>query len=239
MNQLESLFQPLAKGPISEIIVQRISDALISGELKPGDRIPTEQEFSEKLLVSRNAVREAIKVLVAFGVLEIRRSEGTFVVEEYHHNLINPLLFGLPLTEKSTKDILEFKASVYQSLLYFGAIHASMDELSALRAYCDEFYAACMAKPANTGEIFRTAEQYNRYLGEITHNPLLIQLNNITMRFAKYTRVKAIEVSLERNTPQLLPEAYYEDIPILERRDLAVILPHVENRLQLWKDLIL
>ena len=35
------LFAQLPKGSISEIIVQRITDALISGELKPGDQIPT------------------------------------------------------------------------------------------------------------------------------------------------------------------------------------------------------
>ena len=86
-----NLFAELPKGSISEIIVKRITDALISGELKPGDKIPTEVEFSEKLGVSRNAVREALKVLVAFGVLEIRRSEGTFVVEEYNNKLLDPL----------------------------------------------------------------------------------------------------------------------------------------------------
>ena len=41
-----SLFAELPKGSISEIIVQRITDALISGELKPGDKIPTEDRKS-------------------------------------------------------------------------------------------------------------------------------------------------------------------------------------------------
>ena len=55
-----SLFEELPKGSISEIIMQRITDALISGQLKPGDKIPTEVEFSEKLGVSRNAVRQQL-----------------------------------------------------------------------------------------------------------------------------------------------------------------------------------
>ena len=76
------LFAELPKGSISEIIIQRITDALIRGELKPGDQIPIEVEFSEKLKVSRNAVREAVKGLVAFGVLEIKRLEGTFVTNK-------------------------------------------------------------------------------------------------------------------------------------------------------------
>ena len=95
---INTLFAELPKGSISEIIIQRITDALISGELKPGDKIPTEVEFSEKLGVSRNAVREAIKVLVAFGVLEIKRSEGTYVVEEFNNKLLKPLMYGLILS---------------------------------------------------------------------------------------------------------------------------------------------
>ena len=55
-----SLFEELPKGSISEIIMQRITDALIGGQLKPGDKIPTEVEFSEKLGVSRNAVRQQL-----------------------------------------------------------------------------------------------------------------------------------------------------------------------------------
>ena len=55
-----SLFAELPKGSISEIIMQRITDALIGGQLKPGDKIPTEVEFSEKLGVSRNAVRQQL-----------------------------------------------------------------------------------------------------------------------------------------------------------------------------------
>ena len=54
------LFEELPKGSISEIIMPRITDALISGQLKPGDKIPTEVEFSEKLGVSRNAVRQQL-----------------------------------------------------------------------------------------------------------------------------------------------------------------------------------
>ena len=69
----------------SESVVQQIIDSLVEAmirkELRPGDQIPTEMELAESLGVGRNSVREAIKILVYFGVLEIRRAEGTYVCE--------------------------------------------------------------------------------------------------------------------------------------------------------------
>ena len=106
------LFEQMPKGSISEIIIDRITQALVSGELKPGDKIPTETEFSERLGVGRNAVREAIKVLVAFGVLEIRRAEGTFVVSEYNRNLLNPMIYGLILSEHNMEELLNVKLAL-------------------------------------------------------------------------------------------------------------------------------
>ena len=50
-----------------------ITDSIIRKELLPGDQIPTEAQLTEILGVSRNTVREAIKILIYMGVLEIRR----------------------------------------------------------------------------------------------------------------------------------------------------------------------
>ena len=88
------LMAPLPSGSKSEVIIQRITEALISGDLRPGDKIPTEQEFCDQLKIGRNTVREAIKVLIAFGVLEIRRSEGTFVVDHFSPKLMDSVLYG-------------------------------------------------------------------------------------------------------------------------------------------------
>lgn len=238
MNAISPLFEPLPKGPISEIIVQRITEALIRGELKPGDKIPTEQEFSERLEVGRNAVREAIKVLVAFGVLEVRRSEGTFVVEQYHPNLIMPLLYGLPMTDKSTQDILEFKVGIHYVMFYLAMLSASDEEIAQLRKLCDIFYETSVKTPVDMQELFETSEQYNLYLGEITHNPMFQQLNEITLRVAKYSRMKTFEVTIARGQPSIWAETYYQDLPILERRNKNAIPALIEKRLKLWKELL-
>lgn len=232
------LFEPLPKGPISEIIVQRITDALIDGNLRPGDKIPTEQEFSENLGVGRNAVREAIKVLTAFGVLEVRRSEGTFVVEEYHQNLIDPLLYSLPLTEKSMDDILEFKVSIHYSLFLLAVTRATDEELAQLRRYCDVFYEASKHDQVDVKELFATSEQYNLYMGEISHNPLLVKVNKIALQMAKYARIKTFEVTIQQQQPAFWAEAYYQDLEVLESRDVSAVSTLMANRLKTWQSLL-
>ena len=234
-----NLFAELPKGSISEIIVKRITDALISGELKPGDKIPTEVEFSEKLGVSRNAVREALKVLVAFGVLEIRRSEGTFVVEEYNNKLLDPLLYGLILSEHSMEELLEVKIAVANSVLYLAILNASDEEIHKLREYGLEFQKIMNEVPADIEGMYQASKKFNEYLSEISKNRMLYQLDTIVRKIASFTRHKAIEVSVERNMLNALPDNYLKEVDILEARDKKAIADFMDERLKLWQELLL
>ena len=78
MNE-KHLTTPIKSESLVQTVINRITDAIISGELKPGDKLPTEVELMATLQVSRNTVREAIRTLIAYGVVEIRRPEGTFL----------------------------------------------------------------------------------------------------------------------------------------------------------------
>nr|WP_304052308.1 FadR/GntR family transcriptional regulator [Enterocloster clostridioformis] len=66
---------------LSVSIASEIENIIIEGSLKPGDRIPNEQELMETYHTSRSTIREAIKSLVSRGTLEIRRGKGTFVCQ--------------------------------------------------------------------------------------------------------------------------------------------------------------
>lgn len=237
--EMNKLFAELPKGSISEIIMKRITDALINGELKPGDKIPTEMEFSENLGVSRNAVREAIKVLVAFGVLEIRRSEGTFVVNEYNHRLLDPLVYGLILSDHSMEELLEVKIALANAVLYLAMMNASDEEIEKLRELGENFKKLMNEKPADIDRIYEASKGFNEYLGTIAKNRMLLQLDSIIHRIATFTRRKAIEVSLERGLVNALPDNYLKEVEILASRKKEAIPGFMDERLELWQELLL
>jgi len=78
---LLDLFSPITAAGVSEAIVRRIGELIASGELRPGDRLPTETELAEAFAVSAMTVRAALQVLRANNVVETRRGRdgGTFV----------------------------------------------------------------------------------------------------------------------------------------------------------------
>ena len=100
---------PLEQGPLSLRILQRIKEALINKELRPGDYLPTEIELSQKLGVSKTSVREAVKMLQALGVVEVTRRHGTRVCQHPAENIIDPLIFQLILDYEAPKDLVELR----------------------------------------------------------------------------------------------------------------------------------
>lgn len=68
-----------AGGNLTEAVVTRLRDEISSGRLKPGARLPTEQEMVGAMKVSRTVVREAVAALKAQGLVTTRQGSGAFV----------------------------------------------------------------------------------------------------------------------------------------------------------------
>ena len=234
----EGLFEELPKGSLSDIIVKRITDALVSGELKPGDKIPTETEFSENLGVGRNAVREAIKVLVAFGVLEIRRAKGTYVVDDYSDKLLDPLIYGLILSERNMDELLDVKLGLAVATTYLAQKHATEECVAKLHELCDEFRATMLDPDSTEEQCYDTAVAFNVYMSEGGGNRMLSHLDRIIHKIAKFTRYDAINKSREIGEPWLLPDNYLRQVEVVESRDPAQIGPFADERMAVWRKLL-
>ena len=76
---------------ISQKIVEQIKGIILSGGLQPGDRLPKEQDLSEMLGVSRPTLREALTVLEAIGLIEVRPREGSIVRSVVPQSIQEPI----------------------------------------------------------------------------------------------------------------------------------------------------
>lgn len=93
-------------------IIAEIRDSLIKGTLEPGDRLPSESKLIESFGVSRTAVREAMKILAAIGVVEIRRGDGTFITTDPTNKALDPLEFSLIINRGTSMDLLELRKTI-------------------------------------------------------------------------------------------------------------------------------
>jgi GntR family transcriptional repressor for pyruvate dehydrogenase complex len=80
-------FQAVKQTKTYAEIVEQISSLIEQGELKPGERLPSERTLSAALNIGRQSLREALSVLEAVGLLEVRHGIGTFVRPDAISNL--------------------------------------------------------------------------------------------------------------------------------------------------------
>src|SRR5690606_4019314 len=70
---------------VTDEAIEKIKAMIVAGELGPGDRLPPEKELAERLGLSRNSMREAVKALEVIRVLDVRRGDGTYVTSLEPH----------------------------------------------------------------------------------------------------------------------------------------------------------
>jgi GntR family transcriptional regulator len=84
---------------LPHLIAESIRQAIETGQLKPGEQLPSEPQFATQLKVSRTTLRDAVRMLVSEGVLERRRGVGTFIADNPLVNIQEGLETLLGTTE--------------------------------------------------------------------------------------------------------------------------------------------
>lgn len=77
--------QPVQRKSVPEEVVEQIIADVLSGEMQPGDVLPSERQLAELLGVSRPAVREALRGVLAAGLIEVRQGDATTVRDFRRH----------------------------------------------------------------------------------------------------------------------------------------------------------
>lgn len=95
--------------------------------LKPGDKIPSERELSERLHVGRSSVREALRALELLGLIETRRGEGTFLRNARSNQLVQLLSTFILQDEKAIRDVKDTKYLIEMDCLRL-VIHRNNEE---------------------------------------------------------------------------------------------------------------
>ncbi|MEJ2287495.1 MAG: FadR/GntR family transcriptional regulator [Deinococcales bacterium] len=118
-----------------EQVVERIRQQILSGELKSGDQLPNERSLGERYGVSRTVIREAMKTLIQSGLVEVRRGQGTFVVDGTADALKQSLRLMMGFaSEERIGEMVEVRELLEPEIASRAAQRRTEDDLVALRA---------------------------------------------------------------------------------------------------------
>jgi GntR family transcriptional regulator, transcriptional repressor for pyruvate dehydrogenase complex len=128
---------------LTDDAIARIRSMIQSGELPPGTRLPTEQQLSAQMGISRSGVREAVKVLEAARVLDVRRGDGTYVTSLAPRLLLEGLGFAVELLRDDTLlEVMEVRRMLEPVATGLAALRMSDSDLDELEKILDDMHEA-------------------------------------------------------------------------------------------------
>ncbi|MCD7887471.1 MAG: FadR family transcriptional regulator [Clostridiales bacterium] len=133
-SQFESIQQ--TEQTLPEKVADQISQLIIDHQLTSGDKIPNEFELATQLNVGRGSVREAVKLLVARNVLEIRRGKGTYIANN-PGQIDDPLGFAYyPDQLKLAMDLLEVRTVIEPWMSRVAAQRGTQEDIAQMHKNC-------------------------------------------------------------------------------------------------------
>ena len=197
----------------SESVVQQVinalTEAMLNRELRPGDKIPTEAELAESMGVGRNSIREAIKILVYLGVLEIRRAEGTFVCEGFSESMIDPMIYGIILDkEDSYENLMELRELIEVGVMQLAMQKIQEADLHILKEKLNRMEKEIEKGPENVENAFLADNEFHNTISDMGKNPLVNKINQVVRVLTYSMRMKTVETMIKTGRGRELFEAH-------------------------------
>lgn len=156
---------------LSSEVARRLLDYLLSGAVKPGERIPSERKLSEALGVGRSVIREALKSVTVLGLLEVRQGDGTYLKRTDSELLPQTIEWGLMLGAKRITDLLETRR--YLEVVVVGLAAERRDEANLERL---RQHAASMRQAETPADFVAADIAFHLEIATAAGNESLLQI---------------------------------------------------------------
>lgn len=161
--------QRLERTNVPDLIFEQLKQSIIAGAWEPGDALPSEKQLADDFGVSRMSVRSALAKLQAFGLVEVRMGEGTFVIDFDPSVLLKGLshIFAKP---KNALEMIEFRKALEVECLKLGFKRADAHDIGTLESIYGDYI-----KAIETGEFHKAVAADYRF----HHQVFLMSKNSL------------------------------------------------------------
>ncbi|MCX2180211.1 FadR/GntR family transcriptional regulator [Streptomyces sp. SKN60] len=170
----QELFKAVSSSRVSQVIVEQIRHLLKEERLQPGDRLPSERELCVQFGCSRVTIREALRILEANGLVEIRVGArgGAFVTAPTSSRVSEGLADLLTFSPLTASQVTEARLIFELGVVPLAVERATDEDIADLRAMC-EAHAKAMRQGEYTMEL---STAFHIRLAACTHNPAIEML---------------------------------------------------------------
>lgn len=179
-------FDPIRpKERLFQEIVEHVQAQILSGALKPGDRLPAERELAQHFGVSRAAVREAIKSLAEKGLVDVHVGRGTYVASLTTDHVVESMSLLLRDVRNTPEHLQEAREILEVPTARLAARHRTAEHLARMRA----LLAAMEAQRHMTRAFIDADSDFHYELARASGNPVLEVVSRTLLTMLRSERV--------------------------------------------------
>jgi DNA-binding FadR family transcriptional regulator len=219
------MLSPVKSTKIYEMVMEQIKDIVKKGELKSGDKLPSERDLCDKLEVSRASIREALKALQMLGLIEAKHGEGNFINENFENSLLEPLSIVFLLLGSKGGDVTELRKIIEPETAALAAKNITNEQLIELKGIMEELNDTLDAEVSASLD-----KSFHYKIAQASGNHLISTVMfSISSLIEKY-----IESSKVHNLNKEMIRIHHEEIwRALETHNAAAAVAAVKKHLEL------
>lgn len=174
-------FEEVKPKKVSEVIYEQIREKILSGELKAGDRLPTEQELIQQFQRSRPSVREALRMLESRNYITIARGSGA-VVNKISSDGLSVLLDNMVKMQLTTlDDVMNVRRVVEETMVYKAASNRTDEDMAEI----DEVLEGGEAVIHDWRRYLEKSLEFNIKIARAAHDDILYMIANMVVYATK------------------------------------------------------
>ncbi|HYF83885.1 MAG TPA: GntR family transcriptional regulator [Clostridia bacterium] len=217
-----------------DVVINNIKRLIISKQIDIGDKLPSEFELAEMMGVSRGSVREAMKILNAIGVVEIKRGDGTYVTQDTSRAIIDPLMFKMLTSEASLRELVELREFIEMAVGDLIVANATQEDIKLLEIINQDMKDV-YSKKGNCVELGKMDILFHKTMGKITNNVLVEMIYSYVVDFLGAT-IEATYQNYKENAKYSIT-VHEEMIEAFKKKDREYATEKVKNSIKQWKQL--
>lgn len=177
--------EPIKRVSVVEQAISKIYDLILSQNLKENDKLPPERQLSEMLGISRNSLREAIRVLDMLGVLRVDQGSGMVIDSSRVSDAVTKhLTFALLMNREKLHELFEARIVVETECAGLAALRANEEE----RALLHRTYAELCASRSDRPKSIALEIELHTIIARAAHNSVLEKILNSLKQILKESR---------------------------------------------------
>ncbi|WP_303323086.1 FadR/GntR family transcriptional regulator [Cloacibacillus evryensis] len=126
------MIQAISRVTLTQSISDQMLKLIKDGAWKPGDKIPSENELASSFSVSRNSIREAVKILNKMNVLTSCPGQGTFLAQDAVSRILSLEVIDIGYKNASVEEIYEIRTLLESQSAYWAALRVTDDDIDEL-----------------------------------------------------------------------------------------------------------